>query len=345
MWQAGFAQKFLDEWPFHDRNFVPMLVARLDFAEGLAKMRSEAEESGDDPVAISTLFKRLARAHQEQGRPVADVLLDMLQQATNREMLDTFSLQDPLVPVGGRVQKWRTGITAVDHMTEGGGYGLTVFGGQPKLGKSLAAMGAGLTACADDWVVVYVNAELTPREMHQRIGRYLRRPGCQITPGHVHLNFMLVNANPGFTIEGLIPEIRQTVDLDTHRILIVLDSVNRLAEGDGQMGKGEFAYFQRLRAWSEWPRIATRVSEGRLSFLCVSELNRKDQIKGGGLEYGANLVVTFTQAGDTNDLVDIDVSLSRETRSGTCGEHRREWESSRFVSTGEVTRRGASWDE
>ena len=345
MWQVGFAQKFLDRWEHHERNFVPMLVGRLDFGEKIDSMRSEAEAAGDDPVAIHTLFKRLERAHLEQGRPVADQLLDMLQHATDRKLLDTFDVQDPLMPVGGKVQKWRTGIHAIDHMTEGGGYGLTVFGGQPKLGKSLAAMGAGLTACAEDWLVVYVNAELTEREMHHRITRFLRRPGCPVTSGHVHQNFMLVNVNPGFSIEQLLPQIQQTVGLDTHRIMIVLDSVNRLAEGDAQAGDAEFAYFHRLRAWSEWPRIATRMSDGRLSFLAVSELNRKDQIKGGGLEYGANLVVRFTKAGESTDIVEIDVALSRETRSGPCGEHRREWETARFVSNMTVGGGGANWDE
>ena len=344
-WPVGLAGRILRDWHEHEPSFVPMLVQRIDFAEWFETFEHRMQVSGEDPVDASNLARRLKRAHAAQAMPVSQQLLGWLRDATDRKLLATFETQDPLVPIGGHPRMWPSGMHRLDNVTRGGGYGLTVYGGQPKLGKSLAALGSALTACAHGWTVVYVNAELTPREMRQRIERYLAAPGCTISPVEVGLNLMLVNVNPGFSIEQLLPEIEHTVSLDTTQILIVLDSVNRLAQGDGKMGSGEGAYWHRLRAWSEWPRIATRISEGRLSFLAVSELNRKDQIKGGDLEYGANLVVTFTKAGDSNDLVDIEVTLSRETPAGEVGEHRRDWASSRFISTGEVVRRGASWDE
>lgn len=329
-WPVGLAGRILRDWEdAYEPSFVPMLVRRVDADEQLDRIAERMDACGEDPVDASNLMRRLRHARAVQAPPLSQQLLDWLSQATDHKLLATFDPQDPLSPITGKPRQWPTGIHRLDYVTAGGGYGLTVYGGQPKLGKSLAALGSAITAAAAGWTVVYVNAELTPREMYQRIQRFVI--GARVDPVTLGMNLKLFNVQPGFRIEDLLPELDHTVSLDTTKILVVLDSVNRLAQGDPGMGGGDFAYWERLRAWSEWPRIATRISDGRISFLCVSELNRKDQIKGGDLEYGANLVVTFTKAGDSTDLVDIDVALSRETPSGECGTHRRDWKHSRFV--------------
>ena len=266
------------------------------------------------------------------GRPIAEQLLGWLGEAVSEQRREPFDVQDPFAPIDGKLVKWPTGMPRVDAMT-GGGYGLTVFGGRPKLGKSLAAMAAAIEAAAAGWSVVYVNAELTERETHERVMRYVAGRAGALRPHAIGANFVLVNANPGFTARDLIAEVAQTVSLDTDRILIVLDSINRLVNLDLSQPLVESSYWDRLRAWSEWPRLAARLSDGRVSVLVVSELNQREGVKGGNLEYDADLVVKFT-TGSTPDRAQIDVALSRSTASGECGEHERDWRHARFVSVG-----------
>ena len=325
-WPAGMARQFLADWEVHSLSFVPAVVERIDFDDQVARLDQRMREAGENESDAAELLRRLTEARNERCGPVSQRLLAWLDESVKPQQRETFESQDPFAPVGGSIQQWPTGLSRVDFLT-GGGYGLTVFGGSAKLGKSLAAMGAAISAAVAGWTVVYVNAELTRREVHDRFRRYTSGR-IDSTPSRVRSNLAVLNARPGFSVDELFSETAHTINMDTGRLLIVLDSINRLARNDGS---SERNYFERLRWWAEWPRVATYLSEGLISFLVVTELNRREQIKGGDdLEYGGNMVVRFTPIEKSNDIA-IDVALSRETKAGECGTHRRDWPAARFV--------------
>ncbi len=330
LWKPGLAQKILDYWEFHEQNFVRLWVERSDFAERVAQLERNIVEAGEDPVVARNLALRLNRAHEAAAAPLGEQILGWLGQATDPSLHATSERQDPFEAVESRLMQWPTGLKAIDEMT-GGGYGLTVFAGAPKLGKSMSAMGAAITAAQAGWTVLYVNAELSPREIHERVMQYVTNaPGGRINPVAINLNLECIHAHTGFTFKDLLARAESAIHLDTDRMVVVLDSINRLAKNDGTRKQGEYHYFRRLDAWGEWARLVVRLSEGRVSVLAVSELNRSMQIKGADLEYAANLVVRHTK-GERRNAVNIDVMYSRETQSGSLGEHEIHWRMQRFV--------------
>jgi len=327
LWYAGLAAKLLDDWSVHARNFVPIWCQRLDFDDHVTKLEARMDDAGEDPVAAKNLIMRLRRAHATASLPFAEQAISWMGQALDWRLQPTSEVQDPFEPVSGELVQWPTGIEELDAIT-GGGYGLTVFAGSPKLGKSMAAMGAAIRAGCAGWSVMYVNAELTPREIRQRMMQYIAH-GTRPDPLLVRMNVIPIHAHRGFQFADLLGRAEEAMHLETDRVLIVLDSINRLAKCDGTEG-GDTHYYRRLDAWGEWARMLVRLGEGRISVLAVSELNRAMQIKGADLEYSANLVVRFTEGDALHRSVNIEAWLSRETRSGACGEYDVNWPAQRF---------------
>jgi KaiC/GvpD/RAD55 family RecA-like ATPase len=221
---------------------------------------------------------------------------------------------------------YRTGIESVDEIT-GGCQGMTVIAGSPKLGKSMVGVSTAVEAARDGWRVVYVNAELTRGSIVQRFKTYMGTSDPEV----VRL-IQIANVGPGLTMERFVDEVELLVDLEDDRILIVLDSINRIVDL-GVTSDGEHAYWGLLREWSNWAMTSRRVSEGRVAWCIVSELSAAGHVKGRSLEYTADLVIRLQDAGVPN-TVNVDVPYSRYSASGEAGDHTREFDRGRFVKLG-----------
>lgn len=221
---------------------------------------------------------------------------------------------------------YRTGIHAVDGMT-GGAQGMTVVAGAPKLGKSMVGVSTAVEAARDGWRVIYVNAELTRSAIVKRFRAYMGRIDHDVVR-----QIQIANVGPGLTMQRFIEEVEGCVELDDHRMLIVLDSINRIVDL-GVDTDGEHAYWGLLRAWSNWAMTSRRISEGRISWMIISELAAAGHVKGRTLEYIADMVIRMQSAGIAN-TVNIDVPHSRFSASGEAGDHTRDFDRGRFVKLG-----------
>lgn len=225
---------------------------------------------------------------------------------------------------GDAMPFWPTGCSRLDALT-GGGYGMTVISGEPKVGKSLLAMSAAIEAARSGWRVVYLNAELTKASILNRVLAY-----AKTIDDDLKANLSIHQIEAGFTVDDAMEAIRAQLDLDTMRLLIVQDSINRIVDLSCEDGS-EFGYWRTLRMWSELARRTARLSEGLISSIIVSELNKQGRTKGGGLDYAADLVVSIkADSEDDQDLVYMSVPYARSSRGGKVGELMRSWQNGRF---------------
>jgi len=325
---TGIAQKLLDDWKSHEKWFIE--TWKEQGPNTPERCCRTLVDHGEPKDVVTELFHNMKASQSKLELPPPGArLCSWLYEAANVAQSKS-DHQDIMEPVVGRLHCWPTGIYSVDAVTKtmkspGGGYGQTVFGGTPKMGKSLAALGAGIEAANAGWRVIYVNAEMTPREMHERAANYVN--AHDINPILLQERFHLLNVNPGCDIDYLNEKAKEYIDWSDMEVLVVLDSINRLAENDLKRGD----YFEKLRRWQEWGRTASKLSEGLVSSLVVTELNQKMGVKGGALEYAAQLVVRFTPSDIGNEIVNIEVALSRSTPSGDVGLHQRVFDRSEFI--------------
>lgn len=270
--------------------------------------------------ALVTLLEELQRMRVEcYGTRINQWLTD-----ANTTPVDRYSSLAPDDTPGASMPQWPTGCRKLDDLT-GGGYGMTVISGEPKVGKSLLAMSAAIEAARSGWKVVYFNAELTRASVLNRVLAYAKG-----VDESIKANLSIHQIEAGFTVDDAIEAIRGQLDLETRKLLIVQDSVNRIVDLSTDDGS-EMGYWRTLRAWSELARRTSRISEGVISSLLVSELNKQGRTKGGGLDYAADLVVSIQADSEENrDLVYMAVPYARASRSGKVGELMRSWENGRF---------------
>jgi len=203
-------------------------------------------------------------------------LVDRLNNQKQRINFDAAALEDSL-------PRWPT--PGVPHLMKhcGGGYGLSVLLGGEKCGKTFFALSQCIEAAATtQWQVVYVSAELDDQELAFRIASYLQsNPGSLDAAGYFHV----IHVGKGQKPFDLYCDIAMCTDPNGPPVLVCLDSINTIAEMSG----GD--YLRTLRDYAMWMMVSRRMSNGMVSFLCVSETNRLGQAKGGNLQFWADQVV------------------------------------------------------
>lgn len=238
--------------------------------------------------------------------------------------------QDAGTPTTAR---FPTGIRKLDRMT-GGGYGVTVISGAPKMGKSFAAVACALEAAAEGIRVIYLNAEMPIEQTAARFGRYLRAfPRVDVSPRAL----AVLDVVQPLSASGLVNELENIIlDYSDERILLVIDSVNSLVRnlGGDQLAKIESVLMFLIRA--------RRLAPNDFSALAVCELNQRGHVKGLSAEYLADLLVRLRRTEQPGAQgVEIDVQLSRESQSGPIGRHLLDPTRGCFLcATGDVEDRG-----
>ena len=245
--------------------------------------------------------------------------------------IDPLRLAIPMQEPERTVVRWPTGLSYVDQAC--GGYGITVVAGKPKVGKSLVAIGAACESVQQGWRVAYVNAELTPAELDERLLRYTSRfndSQVEAVLDRLHL----LHVSPGVTVDRVIEEARVLLEMDDTKLLLILDSINRLVKYSTRPGD-DGHYWAELQKWSGFLTKARRDSEGLVSGLIVSELNARGAVKGLDLEYEADQVISINRGGDdptkSHGLVEIAVPLNRSGPELEPRSHLRMWQTGHFI--------------
>lgn len=269
---------------------------------------------------LGFLEDRRREAHDLHGTPINRWLSQAMHLPDER-----YQTMFPDDTPGDAMPYWPTGCRRIDELTGGGGYGMTVIAGQPKVGKSLLAISAAVEAARSGWRVVYLNAELTRSSILRRIVAY-----AKVIDPDLKANLSIHQIEVGFSVADALEAIRGQIDFDVTRLLIVMDSINRIVDLSTEDGS-EMGYWRTLRNWSELARRTSRISEGCISSIVVSELNKQGNVKGGSLDYAADLVVSIKSDSEgEDDIVYMSVPFARSSRGGKVGEMLRSWLHGRF---------------
>lgn len=227
---------------------------------------------------------------------------------------------------------WPTGCNELDMMTRGG-YSQAVIAGTAKLGKSMLAMGSAISAAMTGWKVAYLGGENSEHDNRAMFDAYLYDESV-VVKAEVLERFRLFNVlDRGFSIAHCVSVLEDVLsdDVEISRLLIVIDSVNRIAELTGKPGESEARYFKIMNEWSDFFRRASWRSSGNVSSLLVSEMNQDHSTKGRRLEYAANLVIALESVKNEPDMARLSVSHSRSTKAGSLGIFHRDWPTRRFI--------------
>jgi len=178
--------------------------------------------------------------------------------------------------------RWPSTIPQIEEAA-GGFYGVSVIAGERGIGKTRLALSSAVEAAATQrWQVVYLSAELDSFEVAMRLGRIFDAyPSTLDSQDFLHV----VHVGRGQEFDDLRVQIEAATDPAGDPILVVLDSINTVAE---LMGGG---YLETLGELGMWAMLSRRMSMGAVSWLLVSETNKQGGVKGGKLDYWADCIV------------------------------------------------------
>jgi len=290
--------------------------AAMDFArdvEGSTELRliHECLEAGDGEDDARALADKLRELRASIQWLPSEQIKETLGLAAERE-IDPIETQDVSEPQGFDPPTWPTGLDSLDALI-GGGASLFTVAGTPKVGKSMFAVGAACSAAmSGKWRVIYCNAEMSRNEMGKRVRRFCHGS----IPDALIDNMTILNLNVGVNVKALVREIVDRVQIQDQRLLVVIDSINRVCDLSAEAGHDN-EYWDRMR---EWTQLALQSSRHNLnvSWLLISELNRKLEVKGQSLEYTSSTCVTIART-QAEGIVKIDVPLARSSAGGEVG--------------------------
>ncbi len=292
----------------------------------MSALEDELMESGCSHAVIDELITELEHYRGEQKPDIASRLIQALHESLQRPA-ETSSV-DPLETIPEEYKpKFPTGVTAVDRLTSGGGYGLTTVGGDAKVGKTMFSMGTAVSSARAGWRVIYINAELDRSEAIQAVARFCG--GVKI-PQYVTDMMTLVTPDYTFSPLDAVTRVNESVQFGDDRILIILDSINALVDLSSDGVGPAMDYWAANSMWRNFAVRTTRKTLGKIAFLVVSETNKDGAIKGRSLEFKSDLVIRIQRDKEDDGMVSIDVTHSRSTRSGELGRFRRSWLSGKF---------------
>lgn len=318
---TGHAKASYDRLQGLDADGQRIILAPLTDA-ALSRLEDIWLERGEPYGDVATTIRFMANRRLELG--LLDSAKIRAHLGAAMEIPDfAYTEVDLYDPLTASMPRFPTGCKRLDAMT-GGGYGMTVIAGQPKVGKSLLALSAAVEAARAGWRTLYLNAELTANELRARLRRYAGSIDQRLGD-----NLHLIDTDSGFSPRDVIEYASGVLEIDDMRLLFVMDSINRLTDQCGE-GMGDSAYWNALRQWQELARRSTKSSNGKIASIVVSELNAQNRVKGRNLEYAADLVVSMEAMEGTDSGVSISVPLARSSRGGDLGDFVRTWERGTF---------------
>jgi len=223
--------------------------------------------------------------------------------------------------------RWPSGVRAWDDMS-GGAYGFTAISGKKKLGKSIIAVRSSIEAARHGWFTHYAYGENTPELIAGMAARVLGPVPAGDPPDWFVERWRGMRFRHGHNIAAILQNVMAFTPRDADRVLIVVDSINRLARSAG----GDY-----LRELSYICRIAQTICEesaGRIGVMVLSETNQRGGMIGLDVEHAAGCLMYLRR---TRDPVKVKMTLeSRESPGGELGELERDWAQCRFDTPGLV---------
>lgn len=230
-----------------------------------------------------------------------------------------------------------TSIPEVDQATGGGAYGFTCIAGDSGVGKSTTAWNVALAAKAGGWDVLYIAAEMEQADYEMRAGRFL---GC--SPGEVRASGrlpVLAHVASGLDLDALIDLVLTAPGEKAQRLLIVLDSITKIAAyiDEAQTDNSFFRAMARLTRMAE---AAVRFGERRIAVVATSELNKDRQAIGRRITYAASLEIDLMADKDQPDLVRVSIPKARYSArpAQPFGPYLHDWRRHRLRLIGSATR-------
>lgn len=241
---------------------------------------------------------------------------------------------DRYEPTEGRAMRWPSGIVGIEERVAlEGFYGFATIVGKYKLGKSLLAFGSAALAAEAGLKVIYVDAELDAMQLTARMMNF---GGSGWYERHRE-NFVVRMLSSSCSLTALVEDIALHVGRETERVLVVLDSISRVAKRlesytrlpvDGRPYR-PFDYWTALDHVVDWCTRIRRAAPTQIGVLVTSEQNQQGTSKGQQIEYSGDMALRIKgEAG--NDAVSLSVPFSREGGDGDLGMYRRDFRSARF---------------
>jgi hypothetical protein len=254
--------------------------------------------------------------------------------------IDAFSEATPIDrpafserPEQVHIHRWPSGIEAVQERS-GGFYGSTLIGGKQKIGKSTVEIRSSLESALTGWTVVYCDGENDWDEIERRAWNVLGPGGFDRLPLWHPIIF-----GRAVTLQLLADQIAMEIDREDERVLICIDSLNRLTkrmvsvDNAPRRYRGGGGYFRALEDVCEWAQACTKLSEGQIGVMMTTEQNRAGTIVGMDAEYSCQ-VVLYLRPGSDEHAVEFEM-LSRRTPGGKLGDHERIFTRCEFVPLAE----------
>lgn len=221
--------------------------------------------------------------------------------------------------------RFESGILDIQKMS-GGFYSFTAVAGRKKLGKTIIAVRACIESAQPGpnggWSVHYYYGENTAKRVRGLIKKTLGTLRSDEPPEWFFDKFRSCRFRAGASLEGLIHNCATMIPSDAEKVLIAIDSVNRLAR---------YAKIEYLRALGKICEIAQASSEesgGRIAWLVLSEMNHKGGMIGMDIEHSAACLL-YLRKTKNPDRVKMALE-SRESQSGDLGSLYRNWAECRF---------------
>jgi predicted ATP-dependent serine protease len=228
-----------------------------------------------------------------------------------------------IIPDDRSQPTWPSGIEDIE--TKAGGFsGCTAIAGAPKLGKSMLALRSALLAAERGWTTFYFDGENAQQIIAQRVTNFFGRSYTD-WPDWVAEHFRFRWLEDQATIFKLADHVAEHITERNDRVLVVIDSINRLAKGMDAMSErpGLNTYFRHLNQITGWGSQVARHSRGEISVLLISELNRRGEATGQNIEYATDQIL-YLRKGDEPRRVKMEL-VSRATEGGDLGEYVRSY--------------------
>lgn len=237
------------------------------------------------------------------------------------------SLPEPLA----RLPRWPSGLGPRFDAIYGGLQGVSIFGGDAGVGKSTLSMACALENALSGALVLYFDAENSAGEQRERAVRWCggEHAFFAVQPQlALHWRWCLVDNRHSW--QTLLLYAAQQLSHRHDRVLIVLDSLQTLAH--------EFEPRRNMlevtgALYTSMNRLV-RTTDGRVSFLVLSELNKEAGLKGGVAKYRATMTLRIDRE-EENGFGEADYRLHllknrNGRRGGDLGLHALDWSRCRF---------------
>lgn len=211
----------------------------------------------------------------------------------------------------GALPRFASGLADVD-LVAGGFYGLAVVGGPPKSGKSLLALRSAIeTAQAAGLLVVYVDFELDRFTYAKRMLGAVGVRKLDELPTWAIEQLRVIDGGD-CNVQEFADQVAMQIDEQAERVLVVIDSINRMAKNQQRHERGG-NYFAHLGSIVSWARNAVTLTNGDISALLVSEVNRAGSITGQDPEYSADCYATLRRV---ESPAEVEIEFTSRSTAG-----------------------------